>query len=298
MIIKSLSRKTPEYSQLAHYMIGKGKSKTPLVIRHNMQTESGDPDELAREIEENAAYSRRRKNGICMYHEIVSFSPRDKAAITRDMLEDVSHEYMAERLGDCGLGFAAVHIDKENVHIHFMIGANQIRSRRKLRMSRAEFERLKMKMSGWVKDKYPQLMHTYDQRKRAKGKVRERQRENCRNYRLKKQNRKAPTRKQLARSAVVGAVKAAKSATDFIGILKGGGFTPYRRGKSLGIMKDGLRFRLSTLGVLEMAKELLEGIIRTGKNLEELKEIQARNEHERQAEQEQKQGRAIEADIA
>jgi hypothetical protein len=295
MIIKSLSRKNPKYRQLARYIAGKGRKKSAFIVRHNLLTDSDDADDLAREIEENSLYARDRKNGVKMFHEILSFSPKDKAVITAEMLEDVAREYLAERLGNCGLGFAGVHWEKENVHIHVMIGANQIKSRRKLRISRGDFDRLKRRMSGIVKGKYPELVHTYDQNKRDKSKVRERQRENRRNHRLKEQGRNAPSKKELARLAVIGAVNAAKTAAGFMSILKDGGFTPYKRGKTLGLLKDGLRFRLSTLGVLEMAMGFFETLKRTGKHLVELKEIQSRNEHEREPMKEQEQGREMES---
>jgi hypothetical protein len=277
MIIKSLTRKTAEYRQLGRYIVGKGRAKSAFIVRHNLQTEGEGADELSHEIEENASYTRQRKNGVRMYHEILSFSPKDKAKITPEMLEDVAREYLAERLGDCGLGFAGVHREKENVHIHCMIGANQIKSSRKLRISKADFDRLKIKMSGWVKGKYPELVHTYDQRKRTRGKVKERQRENRRNARLKAEGRKVPSKKELARSAVIGAAKAAKSAAQLVSILKADGYAPYNRGKTLGLVKDGLRFRLSSLGVLEMVSGFFNAIVRTGKHLAELEQIQSRN---------------------
>jgi len=287
MIIKSLTRKTAEYRQLGRYIVGKGRAKSAFIVRHNLQTEGEGADELSHEIEENASYTRQRKNGVRMYHEILSFSPKDKAKITPEMLEDVAREYLAERLGDCGLGFAGVHREKENVHIHCMIGANQIKSSRKLRISKADFDRMKIKMSGWVKEKYPELVHTYDQRKRTRGKVKERQRENRRNARLKAEGRKVPSKKEMARSAVIGAAKAAKSAAQLVSILKADGYAPYNRGKTLGLVKDGLRFRLSSLGVLEMVSGFFNAIARTGKHLAELEQIQSQKVEEQEKEKEQ-----------
>ena len=87
MIIKTLRWKVGGFGRLVNY-VGKElidyvakEGDERLEILHNLRP-TDDLGDIARQFAENDAFRKRRKNGVTMYHEILSFAPRDREAIT------------------------------------------------------------------------------------------------------------------------------------------------------------------------------------------------------------------------
>ena len=72
MIIKSMSRKAATFGQLIEY-ITTGQIDERYNVHQNMF--SRHYDKLKAEFEENAEYLPKRKNGVYLYHEILSITP-------------------------------------------------------------------------------------------------------------------------------------------------------------------------------------------------------------------------------
>ena len=80
MILKSLSRKTPSFGQLAGYMSESGymnsqKADRDFAIYRNCFAQNSA--DIAEEFAENSRHLSRRKNGNYLYHEILSITIED-----------------------------------------------------------------------------------------------------------------------------------------------------------------------------------------------------------------------------
>lgn len=123
MIIKSMSRKTPSFSQLVDY-IDNDVSRTEYYTYnlYNM-----DKVSIKREFYENSRHVKLRKNGVYLYHEIISLSKDEKVSLGKqaEILTDLTQKYVEERSPEA-LVFGKIHFDKENVHFHLLISANEV----------------------------------------------------------------------------------------------------------------------------------------------------------------------------
>jgi hypothetical protein len=70
MIIKSLSRKKPSFIQLYDYMVS-GAEKNHFVISKNLYNTDTRRDVIG-SFQANAKHLPKRKNGVFLYHEIIS----------------------------------------------------------------------------------------------------------------------------------------------------------------------------------------------------------------------------------
>lgn len=95
MIIKSMSRKTPSFSQLVDY-IDNDVSKSDYYT-YNLYNE--DKMSIKREFYENSKNVKKRKNGVYLYHEIISLSKDEKVSIGKqaEILKDLIQKYVEER---------------------------------------------------------------------------------------------------------------------------------------------------------------------------------------------------------
>ncbi len=59
-------------------------------------------------------------------------------------------------------------------------------------------------MTEFTKERFPELVHSCDHRKKCQNKVKERLRANHQNHRQKQEGREMSSKKELARAAVIG----------------------------------------------------------------------------------------------
>ena len=97
MIIKSMARKTPSFSQLVEYMSDIDKSDDRYNVYQNLY--SRKREDIKAEFLHNATRMTKRKNGNFLYHEILSITKTDK--LTRDrqkeILRDIAYSYAQQR---------------------------------------------------------------------------------------------------------------------------------------------------------------------------------------------------------
>lgn len=118
-----MSRKEPSFAQLISY-IERGASQPSWRIRHNLLVR--DPDAIRTEFEQNADFLARRKNGVFLYHEIISITRARGVSdeLQKSRLREIAERYIAERCPE-NLVFGNLHDDTaHSLHYHLIISAN------------------------------------------------------------------------------------------------------------------------------------------------------------------------------
>ena len=152
-MIKSLSRKSKSFGQLLEYINAPEITGEPVV--HNL-TFQGDRSALEKAFMANAELIPKGKNGVCLYHEILSFHEADAKHIDNAVLNDLAQHWLSLRAPGC-IAYARAHNNTDHPHIHCMISANEIHSSKKFRLSGSQFRVAKKKLEAYQQKKYPQL---------------------------------------------------------------------------------------------------------------------------------------------
>ena len=157
MIIKSMSRKHPTFAQLIDYIEGETKLQSrEYSIYHN--TYSRKTDQLKKEFEENARHLKQRKNGVYLYHEVVSITRSQHIAENeqKSILKCIVESYIQAR-GKNNLSYAVLHEDTENLHFHIVMSSNEAGSNTRKRLSKEQFADIQTQLEAWVLREYPAL---------------------------------------------------------------------------------------------------------------------------------------------
>lgn len=256
MIIKFKTRKSI-YSakQLVRYLLtDKGKIKHPFedpIVLQNINRL--DLATIHKDFLENYKFLPKRKGSTAFYHEILAISKDDKNVITKEMLQDLMHKYIELR----GLKNAIV-LGKshENQHIHLMISGNELRSKKRLRMSQKEMKNLLIDFEKYHLDKYPEIenstVHTNKQRQKNRDITKEnKNRRNEKEYQLKLRLSNTKTQKETVAEMVQKLMENVTNFNQFtkeintIGSLK---IYTYRS-KIKGILYNNRKYRFSTLKI-------------------------------------------------
>lgn len=119
MIIKMLRcKQRSDIGRLVDYVLSDKERianiNDTFFIAHNMYAR--DRLEFKKAFYDNDAFRKKRKNGVVIYHEVLSFSSKDK--ITLEMLEDLTQKYIALRANDAVV-LAKPHIEEGHIHVLF-----------------------------------------------------------------------------------------------------------------------------------------------------------------------------------
>ena len=247
MIVKSKSRQDGSFGQLVRY-INKPAKKGYQEILHNLVLDSDTNDlcTIERKFIQNQQYALSRKNGVVLYHDVLSFSKHDKQQITEEILLDLGQKYLELRVPNA-LAYGRVHFDKGNPHIHFVISGNEVGSQKKAWIYKSELKKIKRELEAYQKERYPELVHSIAQGGKAKRK-------------------RTPTKEtgqdEKARvfTLVQEAMRGANNETDIAERLERVGLTIYRRGKTVGVLDTNTKkkYRLKTLGLAEAYTQTIE----------------------------------------
>jgi len=158
MIIKSMSRKEGSFSQLYEYMEN-GASRQDDKYRFIYNCFGRKKEQVLDEFSTNSKHLKHRKNGVYLYHEIISIS-RSKSLSNEEQkqaLYEIVQEYTKRRaFGNLACGY--MHDEKENnLHFHLMISSNEVGKSNRTSLRKKEFSTLKVEMEKWVLQKYPEL---------------------------------------------------------------------------------------------------------------------------------------------
>ncbi len=243
MIIKSMSRKEPSFRQLIEY-IDRDLSSDEFCIRHNLM--GRNHENIIKEFEENAQLLRKRKNGVFLYHEIISITrsnrltPREQ----QELLLEIVQEYISARCPG-NLVYGGLHQDKDHsYHFHLMISSNRLDDEKRVRLSKTQFREIQVKLEAHVLEKYPELeqkvsMDKRAEHRRSKGAVEHERRTG-----------RPPTRNDALRGRVQSAYDQAYSPGKLLEALAQQGFRLEPRGKIVARVVDeytGKAHRVKTL---------------------------------------------------
>lgn len=243
MMVKSLTRKTESFSQLLHYLSQEGRGEGFPVMHNLTVTHHHDLDAVARAFHGNARYARKRKNGVALYHEILSLSGKDNAQVTPDALHDLVLKYLSLRAPGA-MAYGVIHTDRDHPHIHLVISANHLNSAKKLRLSKGQFANVKRQLEAYEKETYPQLVHSPV----LPGPASKRQKREKTTPGIKDRE----TIKHSLKGKVLTALAASCTLSAFEHRLHACGIELYRhRRQPAGVVSGGKRYRFRTLGLEE-----------------------------------------------
>lgn len=263
MIIKSMSRKHPSFAQLIDYIEGEAKLKSrAFSILHN--TYSRDTESLKREFEANARHLRARKNGVYLYHEVVSVSRTQH--LTEDeqktILKAITQSYIEARCRR-NLAYAVLHEDTHNFHFHIVMSANEVGAESRVRLSKAQFADIQTRLEAWVLREYPELEQKavfHKNQTQAERSEREAKRQHLsdKGEQMKRRGAKTDKRDQV-QERLTDIFETATDPRHFADLMEKAGFTFYTRGKTHGITdREGNKYRLARLGLAEAWQRLDE----------------------------------------
>ena len=256
MIIKSMSRKHPSFNQIIDYIEKERTHKSrDFSIYHN--TYSRDSDHLKSEFTENANHLKFRKNGVYLYHEIISITrtqniPEDQQ---KAILKNIVTEYLKMRAKN-NLAYAVLHEDKkDNLHFHILISANEAEDDTRKRLSKATFADIQIQLEKWVLETHPELeqkavffQNQTDQERQARE---QKAHISNKGAELKRRTGHTSTRDQL-KTTLENLFETATDGRHFTELLEKEGLTLYQRGKQHGIIdQNGIKYRFSRLGLAE-----------------------------------------------
>jgi hypothetical protein len=212
------------------------------VFTNNLRSETKDGWE--QEFYSNESFRvNQRKDSVAMYHEIVSFSKNeDKNLITKEILEDIARKYIEYR-GKDGVYFGTAHIDNQHVHLHFCISGLSYRTGKSFRISKAELQQVKIKLTEYHRNKYPELKHSFPEH--CKGGMYKTNRE------WQAMHHKDRTLlKEEIRQTVQDCYLKSNSQEDFLNQLRNNDIHYYERnGVATGVIVNDLKIRFSRLDI-------------------------------------------------
>jgi hypothetical protein len=284
MIIKSMSRKHPSFAQLIDYIEGDAKLKSrEYSIHHNLYTHDRDrtqdqsrdtsydqdtntaTDRIKQGFEENARHLRRRKNGVYLYHEILSMSRSQ--SMTEDeqkrVLKQIVESYLHAR-GKHNMAYAVMHEDTQNLHFHICMSANAVGDQERTRLSKAQFANIQIELEKYVLKHYPQMEQravfhqnqTPEERAERMATKDERQRMSDKGEQVKRRGGQSTIRDQV-QERLTDIFETATDPRHFTELLEKAGFTLYTRGQSHGVTDSGgNKYRLARLGLADSWQRL------------------------------------------
>jgi len=227
MIIKSLSRATKSFEGLYNYLT---RDTDSLLNTFNLYATPQQKEALIKEFLDNAKHLKKAKGKNYLYHEIISLNPNTLPLQEQQhILTDLVSKYISLR-AENHLTFTALHKDKDHLHIHLMISANELEGNKRVRLSKKEFSIIQKELETYLNTTYPQLGKTTHYNKDLK---------------------QIKSKKELLKTSLVDLFINSTSKEDFKRQSEALKLEFYTRGKTVGVISEGKKYRLKTLGVLE-----------------------------------------------
>ena len=299
-----MARKAPTFEQLINY-INKEQSKNKSIIHNFYSQELG---EIKKEFMKNADHIKNSRGKNYLYHEIISLSPNQEQIKIKELetiLIDLGQKYIETRAKN-NLVYGKIHQEKDHLHLHLCISANEINSNRRLRLSKADFLKIQKELERYKEQKYKNLQElslyqkvgnnqTYQEIEGFKYSLdkpgaREYQGKISRREQEFKQRTKKPTKRELIRESILKIFKASNSKKNLLKNLKSNNFEIYQRGETIGVkeLNTDKKYRLKTLGILQDYQELKNKITQIEKRELELKKLREAKEQKQKLKQNRK----------
>ena len=154
MIVKTLRWKTRGFNRLVEYI---GKEARPdresFRLLHNLRP-SRNLTGIVRQLGEQDSFRIPRKNGVVMYHEILSFAEGQEVPL--NIVEDLTRKYLELRAPNA-LAYAEPHFDKGHLHVHIAISGTEFESAKTLRLDNKRFMQVRRQIEEYQREHYPEL---------------------------------------------------------------------------------------------------------------------------------------------
>ncbi len=269
MIIKSMSRKHPSFAQLIDYIERESKLKSRgYSIHHNLY--SRDKEQIKEEFLKNSRLLRFRKNGVYLYHEVLSIS---RSATLQEekqktALQTIVREYLKVRAGN-NIAYAVLHEDTDNLHFHIVLSANEVGSQDRKRLSKSQFSDIQTRLEAWVFKEYQTLeqkavFHQNQTREEQEEREAKRSHLSNRGEEMKRRGARA-TERDNVQEILSEIFSSATNPRQFSELMEQAGFTLYTRGQTHGVTdRAGNKYRLNRLGLADawqaLDKKMMEFI--------------------------------------
>ena len=249
-----MSRKHASFSQLIDY-IERGTQGQHFTVYQNLYTRHSD--QIKAEFEENARLLRFRKNGVYLYHEVISITRSQHAPAhhQKEALQKIVESYLQARAGK-QLAYGVLHEDKaDNLHFHLVISANEVGNSQRKRLSKADFSEIQTRIEQWVLSTFPELEQkaVFSANQTEAQRVEKQQQAHISNSGAELKRRGGKTTERDTMKATLETIfSTATSGQHFSELLQNAGLKFYTRGKNHGVStEDGTKYRFSTLGLTE-----------------------------------------------
>jgi hypothetical protein len=272
MLVKSLSRTSGNYGQLINYItrdkaVMKNKDGTPFLFKHNLTGKTAQDFEKAFK-DNNTNRATKRKGGLTMYHDILSWRPGDSGKIDIQVAEQIARKY-AELRNENALYLGALHQDKDHIHLHLMISAVEAYTGKPIRISKAEFAELKKEVQRFEQERFDLVISAVDHGKGERMK-------NDREYQMEVRSGKISRREEV-KSILEKCHADSLTQNEFYENVKNSGLELYERGGKIAGIDDGRHYRFSTLGYTE---ERFEELKEREDRMESIEEVRSGREME------------------
>ena len=261
-----MSRKHASFAQLIDYIEGEAKLRSrKYSVFHN--TYSRSTDRLKAEFMENSEHLRYRKNGVFLYHEVISITRAHQSQqIDEDQqkaaLKQIVEEYLHHR-GKHNLAYAVLHEDTEHLHFHIVMSANEAGERDRVRLSKVQFAEIQTNLEQWVLEKHPELEQKavfHKNQTEAERQQRQDKKDHAKadkahlskaGEELKRRGGKTSIRDEM-QEKLADIFTTATDPRHFADLLEKAGFKLYQRGQQYGVTdSQGKKYRLNKLGLPE-----------------------------------------------
>lgn len=254
MILKSMSRKGSarvHFPQLYDYISRDAQPEHQLW--HNFMHHEPDRATTLRSFVENGSLIRQDSRHNILYHEIISLTryPGSKVSHQIAALRELARSYLDQRASK-QMAYGAIHLDKDHsVHLHLMISSNDIGSKRRVRLPKAEFLQIQRDMEKILHRDFPELQQQ---------KIYNREKFECSRTSDKEQNlkrrTKAASKKDQLRETLEKVFSHAPSREEAEQALKSFGIDLKTRGKTVTAVQGKLRCRLKTLDLENVYQQI------------------------------------------
>lgn len=231
-------------SRLLNYItrpqaVMKDKNGNVIFVKHNIQGHTlEDFLKAFHENEKNRQYSHSKCNYF--YHDFIAFNPNDTKHLTPEILEDLTQKYLELRAAT-GMGVAVFHKDKHR-HAHILLSAVELETGRALRLSKADFDKVKQELQAYQMEKYPELAESViDFDKPTRQSITDKE------VQMKARTGKL-TRKEELKNILNLSFEKSITLEDFYSYIRERGLSIYERRDMKGITDEGKRYRFDTLG--------------------------------------------------
>lgn len=244
-----MSRKSASFSQLYEYLT---REEENFCFSRNTYSNIKNKKELLQEFYNNAEYLKQSRGNVYLYHELLSLEQNNLSKLRqKEILLDLANRYLEQR-ADNHLSFGVIHEDKEHIHLHLMISANEIESKQRVRLSKPEFASIQQKMEQYKNENYIELKPSslYQKQKANSAKQSQKEQE-------MRQRRKATTIKEEIKQNLEIAFKQASSSAYIKNHLENLEYELYMRGNTMGVKHKGKKYRLKTLGLEEQYNKMM-----------------------------------------